>query len=105
MRQRQIADRHDVWSDVAGLGVPAAIAERVELLGIAELQARLPVHPGAQSTLERAVLHRRERSERQSVGGARDLGVVANDEHDGLVVGHGDDCRVEADFDPGRTGF
>ena len=35
----------------------------------------------------------------------RDLGIVANDEHDGLVVGHRDDRRIEADFKPGCAGF
>ena len=103
LRQRQIADGHDVRADVAGLGVPAAIAECVELLGIAELEPRLPVHPGAQAALEGAVLQRRERPERQPVRRARHIRLVANDEHDGLVVGHGDDGRVEADLDPGRA--
>ena len=40
---------------VAGLGMPAAIAERVELLDIAEPQARLLLDPGAQADLEGAM--------------------------------------------------
>ena len=92
-------------SDIAGLGVPSAIAERVELLGIAELQPGLPMHPGAQAAFEGAMLQRRERPERQPVRRARHVRVVADDEHDRLVVGHGDDGRVEADLDPGRAGL
>ncbi len=65
-RQREIADRHHVRAGVAGLGMPAAIAERVELLDIAEPQARLFLDPGAQADLESAVARRIERAERQA---------------------------------------
>ena len=89
--------------DVAGLGVPSAVTECVELLGVSELQARLPMHPGTQAAFEGAMLQRRERPERQPVRRARNIRLVANDEHDRLVVGHGDDGRIEADLDPGRA--
>ena len=51
---------------VAGLGVAAAIAERIELLDIAEPQSRLLFHPGAQADLEGAVRDRVERAERKA---------------------------------------
>src|SRR5580704_13255141 len=75
---------------VAGLGVPAAVAERIELLDIAEPQSRLFFYPGAQADLEGAVRHRVERAERQSGalvavagGGGEDQGLVAFDRDDG----------------------
>ena len=50
---------------VAGLGMPAAIAERIELLDVAQPQPGLFFHPGAQADLEGAVRHRVERAERK----------------------------------------
>ena len=44
-RQREIADRGDMCVGVAGLRVPAAIAEGVELLDIAEPQVRPALPP------------------------------------------------------------
>ena len=90
--------------DVAGLGVPAAIAECVELLGIAELEPCLPVHPGAQATFEGAVLQRARTARTAARPSRPPHRLVADDEHDRLVVGHGDDRRVEADLDPGSAG-
>ena len=86
-------------TDVAGLGVAAAIAERVELLGVAEVEPGLLAHPGPQAAFERAVLARRERPERQAVGRADAVGLLAHDERDRLVVGDRDDGGVEADLD------
>jgi hypothetical protein len=51
---------------IAGLGVPAAIAESIELLDIAEPQSRLLLDPGAQADLEGAVRDRIERAEWES---------------------------------------
>ena len=50
---------------VASLGVPAAIAEGIELLDIAEPQSRLLLDPGAQADLEGAVRDRVEWAERK----------------------------------------
>ena len=63
-------------SDVAGQRVPAAVAEGVELLDIAELQRGLLGDPGAQARLERAVGERIERAEGQAVGLARRLAAT-----------------------------
>ena len=41
LRQSEIADRDDMRSNVVGLRMAAAVAERVELLGIAEIEPRL----------------------------------------------------------------
>src|ERR1700692_972175 len=75
---------------VAGLGVPAAVAERIELLDIAEPQSRLFFYPGAQADLEGAVRQRVQRAERKSGalvavagGGGEDQGLVAFDRDDG----------------------
>ena len=87
---------------VAGLGVASAVAERIKLLDIAQFQARLLGHPGAQANVERAVLQWRERAERQAIGRALCIRVLAYHQHDGFVVGHGDDCRSEADLDACR---
>jgi hypothetical protein len=45
--QGEIADRHHMSSGVAGQGMPAAVAEGIELLDIAEPQPGLFFHPGA----------------------------------------------------------
>ena len=59
-RQRQIADRDDMRIAVAGARMAAAIAERIELLDIAERHAGLLGDPGAQADLEGAMPHRIE---------------------------------------------
>ena len=69
--QREIADRENVRRRIAGLGVPAAIAEGVELLDITEVEPGLPLHPGAQADLERAVRARGERAKGKRVPFAR----------------------------------
>ena len=50
---------------VAGPRVPAAVAERIKLLDITEVEASLPLHPVAEADFECAVLERREQPERQ----------------------------------------
>ena len=65
-RQREIADRHHMRAGVVGLRMAAAIAKGVELLDIAEPQARLLLDPGAQADLEGAMAWRIERTERQA---------------------------------------
>ena len=45
---------------VAGAGMPAAVAEGVELLDIADREPGLRLHPGAQADLEGVVRERIE---------------------------------------------
>jgi hypothetical protein len=69
--------------------VPAAVAERVELLHVAELQPRLLLHPTAQTGFERAVRKRIEGAERQRIGA-----VAMHDQHAGTFLGNRyDGCR------------
>ncbi len=63
----EIADRQDVRGAIAGLGVTAAVAEGVELLDIAEVEPGLPLDPGAQPDVERAVGARGEGAEGKRV--------------------------------------
>ncbi len=63
--KREIADRKRMGA--ARLRMPAAIAKRVELLHIAELDAGLPFHPLSQADFECAMLSRLERAKRQGV--------------------------------------
>src|SRR6266851_4899535 len=96
-RQGEIADRDHMRVGVAGLGVPAAVAEGVELLDIAEPQAGLFFHPGPQPDLEGAVRDRVERSERKT---RKPVAVAAGRRQDqGLVAFQRDDRRGEADLD------
>ena len=67
-RQREIADREHARPFARTRQMPAAIAERVELLDIAELQSGLLLHPVAQSRFQRAMRDRIERAEGQGVG-------------------------------------
>src|SRR5690242_5041634 len=72
---------------VASLGMAAAIAKGVELLDIAEPQARLLLDPGAQADLEGAVRERVERAERQAgkpftVARGQDQRLMTLDRHD-----------------------
>ena len=54
-RQGEVADGDHMGRLVAWRGVPAAVAEGVELLDIAQRQARLLGHEGAQADFQRAV--------------------------------------------------
>ena len=98
LRQRQIADRDDRRREIAVIGVTAAVAERVELFRITEVETGLVVDPGSKASFERSVIARRKRSERQAVGCAGAVGIGTHNEHNGLVVPHCDDRRIEADF-------
>ena len=82
---------------VAGLGMPAAIAEGIELLDIAQPQSRLFFHPGAQPDLEGAVRDRVERAERKP----GELVAVAAGcgEDQGLIAFYRDNGGGQADFD------
>src|SRR6202011_179366 len=82
---------------VAGLGMPAAIAERIELLDIAKPESRLFFYPGAQADLEGAVRHRIERTERQP--GERAAPATCGGEDQWLVAFDRDDGGGQADFD------
>ena len=82
---------------VAGLGVPAAIAESVKLLRVAERQTSLFGHPGAQADLKRAV--------GQGIEGTRGQGRVlarTNDENHRPVIRCCDDGGGQADLDRKR---
>src|SRR5260370_10884981 len=54
-RQGEITDRDHMGLGVARLGMPAAVAKRIELFDIAQPQAGLLFDPGAQPDLERAL--------------------------------------------------
>src|ERR1700759_5719201 len=82
---------------IARLRMPAAVAESVQLLDIAQPQPGLLLDPGAQADLEGAVRDRVEGAERKAVelvaagaGRGEDQGLVALDRDDG---------RGEADLD------
>jgi hypothetical protein len=62
-RQRQIADGNDARAFAGLRQMAAAVAERIELLGIAEIEIGLLAHPGAQAAFQRAMAERIERSE------------------------------------------
>ena len=83
----------------AGLGMPPAIAERIELLHIAELDSGLPLHPFAQSDLERAVGAGREGTEGKRVprAGSRRAGTHHQDM--GLPLADRDDGGVKPELD------
>src|SRR5882724_2143445 len=88
-RKREIADRGDMGIGVAGQRVPAAIAERIELLDVTQPQSRLFFHPGAQADLEGAVRNRVEWAERKpgapvtvAAGGGEYQRLVAFDRND-----------------------
>ena len=75
---------------VGGLGVAAAIAEGIELLDIAQAQARLFLDPGAQANFKGAVRDRIEGAERKTgalvafAGGCgEDQRLIGFDRHDG----------------------
>ena len=75
----------------------AAVAERVELLDIADAQAGLRLDPGAQADLEGAVRQRIERAERQA--GARCRLCRRPRPGCGLAVLDRDDRGGQPDFD------
>src|SRR5262249_2913986 len=65
-REGEVADRDGVRAAIAVLGVTAAVAERVELLDIADREAGLLLDPAAQADLEGVVCQRIERTRRQA---------------------------------------
>ena len=96
-RQREIADRERMRS--AGLGVPAPVAECVELFHITEREPGLPLHPFAQADLERTVRARGEWAERKRVPGVGPRGARSRHEDVGLAFAHGDDGGIEPKLD------
>ena len=80
-----------------GAAVPAAIAEGVELLDIADRRAGLLRHPGAQADFEGAVVDGVERAGRQR--GRRRAGRGAGDQDQRRVAAQRDNGGGEADFD------
>ncbi len=103
-REREIADRDHVGAGVARPRVPAAVAEGVELLDIADRKAGLRLDPGAQPDFEGAVCERVERPERQPRAGLA-LAAVAGDENGRLLAFHRHDRGGEPDLDRRERGF
>ena len=101
--QSEIADRENMRGGVARLGVPAAVAESVELLDIAEVEPGLPLHPGAQADLEGAVGARGERAEGKRVPFARPHFAGAHHENMRLLLAHADDRGIEPKLDLGAA--
>ena len=81
------------------LGVASAIGERVELLGITEVQTCLIVNPGPEPAFKRTMLTRIKRAKRQYVRRADAVRVATDHKSNGLIVGNRYDRRVEADTD------
>src|SRR5680860_717520 len=96
-RQRQRADRECMRP--SRVGVPAPVAERIELLHVAEVEPGLPLYPFAQADLERAVGTRGERPERKRVPRARTGRAGAHHEYVGLPLAYRDDGGVKPEFD------
>ena len=82
---------------VVGPRVAAAVAERVELLDIADGDRCLRRHPVAQADLEGAVRQRIERPERQARANAAFR--IGGDENARLLGLHRDDGRGQPHFD------
>src|SRR5262249_7483310 len=99
-RKREVADRENVRIGIADTRVPAAIAERVELLDVPDRKRGLLSYKGAKREFERAVHEGVERARGQADRPA----AIAAAGHQNLRLGlfDGDDCRREPDFD-GRT--
>src|SRR5262245_9717635 len=95
--ERQIADRDRVRPAVALLGMAAAIAERVELLDIADREAGLRLDPAAQADLEGVVLKRIERTGRE----AGERRPFARRQGQRIVAVDRDDRGGEPDLDGG----
>jgi hypothetical protein len=81
---------------ISRLGMPAAVTKGVKLLCIAELQSCLLRYPGAKAAFKCTVLTRCKRAEWQTLRRAWSLVLVANREHDRLVINHGNYCSIEA---------
>ncbi len=98
----EITDRHDMRRRIVRFGVTAAICERVELLGIAEIKACLIVNPGPQTAFERTMFNWIERTKWQDVGSADPVRLAAHDERDRLILGDCNDSRIKANADRRR---
>src|SRR3990172_4178670 len=81
------------------LGMPPPVAERIELLDIAEIEPGLPLHPFAQADLQRAMGARRKRAERKRVPRVSSYYAGPHDEDVGLPFAHRDDGGVQAKLD------
>src|SRR5689334_18913892 len=91
--------RSRVLSDMA-----AAITKGIELFDIAEPQAGLCFHPGAQANLECAMAERIE-GPKGKAGARFALSCIGCDEGSGLVFHSGDNRRGKADFECWMFGF
>src|SRR5207245_9752140 len=94
-RECEIADRDHMRAGVAGFRMTAAIAERIELLDIAEPQTRLRLDPGAQADFEGAMARRIERTERQ----AGKPVTAARSQDQRLMILNSDDRGGQANLD------
>ena len=83
---------------IARTRVPAAIAEGVELLDIADAEPGLLLDPGAQSDLERTVRERVERAEGEPGAGGASCGFASHEDRRLLVLDR-DDGRRQPDLD------
>ena len=92
--QGEVADRDHMRSNVVELRMAATVAERVELLGVAEVEPCLLSYPRPEPDLEGSVLQGRERPERKPVRGARHVGLPPDDQYDRLILRDGDDRGV-----------
>src|SRR5690606_32138087 len=90
--EREVRDRQEPLADV---GPPVAVAERIELLDVAELEPRAMAHPAAQSALEREVAlgvertRGNRRSARRLQRGGRSRPRVADGSDHGFVAERG----------------
>src|ERR1700759_3470831 len=97
-RQRQIADRDDASVLAVGHGagqMPPAIAERIKLLGIAEIEMGLLTHPFAQALLQRALRAGIEGTEGQGILAA----IMGDHQSARFLAFHRNDGRGKADAD------
>ena len=101
--EREIADRDHVRAGVVRPRMAAAVAERVELLDIADGERGLRRHPGAQADLEGAVRQRIERAERQAGAGAALR--IGGDQDARLLRLDRDDRRGQSDLDRRQMRF
>src|SRR5262249_28937391 len=97
-------DRDHVRAGVARQRVAAAVAEGVELLDVADPQARLRLDPVAQTDFEGVVRERIEWAERQAVGFIAVM-AVARDQDRPRVRLHGDDRRGQSGLDRGCDAY
>ncbi len=88
--------------------IAIAVAEGVELLGVAEVEAGLLAHPAAQAEVQSAVGLRLQRTERQGVLGSpgeadgQDAGNLGGDRHDHRVEAQ-IEAHIEAEIDAHPT--